>query len=121
HDEVLARVVEVELAHALDHREVLVGDRGDRDVGDLDLALLDEEQQEIERPLEEIELDATGRAHVGPSPIALRTSPIVASAISRARRLPASSTARASSVVSFARRSRMGARSAMTCLIMTFL
>src|SRR6185369_12418812 len=88
---------------------------------DLDLALLDEVQQEIERPLEKIELDAAGCAHVGPSPMALRTSPIVASAISRARRLPASSTARASSAVSFARRSRIAPSSASTCLIITFL
>ena len=38
--------------------EVLVGDGGDRNVRELDLVLLDEVQQEVERPLKNIESDA---------------------------------------------------------------
>src|SRR5262249_37572373 len=60
HDEELAGDVEVELAHQIDRVEVLLRDERDRDVVDVDLVPLDQEQQEIERPLEHRELDREG-------------------------------------------------------------
>ena len=52
HHEELAGDVEVELLHQLDRVEVLLRDERDRDVVDVHLVLLDEVQQQIERPLE---------------------------------------------------------------------
>src|SRR5262249_46656514 len=73
HDQVLAGVVEIELADALDQREILIRNRGDRDVGDLDLVLLDQVQEQVERAFEEVELHRAGRERHA-SPIASRTS-----------------------------------------------
>ena len=52
HHQVLAGDVEVQLAHQLEVLEVLLGDLRDRHVGDLELVLADQVQQQIERPLE---------------------------------------------------------------------
>src|SRR5581483_5455873 len=88
-------------------------------------------REQLERPLEHLELDGVGIAHDDlpdgsggpPMPIAARTSAIVRSATRRARAVPAASTSRASPgrSASSRRRSRSGARSAMTCLIITRL
>jgi hypothetical protein len=50
--EELARDVDVELAQQLERGEVALGDLRDGDVEDVDLVLLDEVQDEIERALE---------------------------------------------------------------------
>src|SRR5262249_47906940 len=57
HHEELARHVEVQLLHQIDVGEVLLGDEGDRNVVDVDLVLLDEVQQQIERSLEILQAD----------------------------------------------------------------
>src|SRR2546425_12491252 len=118
HDEVLARAVEVQLGQLLEHRQVLVRDGGDGDVGDLHLVLLDEVKEEVERALEDGEPHGAGRAH---RPTASRTCAMVSAATARACALPASSAARASAGVRRARRARMGSSSACTCLIMICL
>ena len=41
----------------LDRSEELVGDAGDRDVEDVDVLLPDQVQQQVQRPLEAVELD----------------------------------------------------------------
>ena len=59
HVEIVGRLVEPEL---VDGAEELVGDPGDRDVGDLELLLAQEVEQQIERTGEGIELDDESRA-----------------------------------------------------------
>ena len=46
-----------ERAHRVEVLEVLLGDERDRDVEDVELVLLDQVQQQIERTLEDVELD----------------------------------------------------------------
>ena len=60
HDEELPRHVEVHLLHQVDVVEILPGDERDRNVVDIELALLDEMQEQIERPFEIIEPDRVG-------------------------------------------------------------
>ena len=43
--------------HQLEVDQVLLADPGNRDLGDLDLVLSDQVQQEVERPLEDGKLD----------------------------------------------------------------
>ena len=52
HDEELAGHVEVHLLHQIEVLEVLLRDQRDRDVVDVQLVLLDEVQEQIERALE---------------------------------------------------------------------
>src|SRR5256885_723900 len=54
HLEVVRRLVQAQLA---DHREELIGDLGHRQIGDVELVLLDQVQQQIERPRELLQLD----------------------------------------------------------------
>src|SRR5690606_8910613 len=49
--------VEVERGHQVEVLEVLLGDERDRDVEDVELVLLDQVKQEVERPLEHVEPD----------------------------------------------------------------
>ncbi len=60
HDEVFAGNVEVELAHQFQILQVLPADLGNRDVGDLDLVLPNQMQQQVEGTLEDRELDRVG-------------------------------------------------------------
>ncbi len=60
HDEELPRHVEVHLLHQVDVVEILPGDERDRNVVDVQLALLDEVQQQIEGPFEIVEPDRIG-------------------------------------------------------------
>ena len=57
HDEELAGEVDVEAADDLDVFEVLVGDLGDGDVLDVHLGLFDEEEEELEGPGVDFEVD----------------------------------------------------------------
>ena len=57
HHDVVAGDVEIELLHQRDRLEVLRGDQRDRDVVDVQLVLLDEMQEQIQRPFEVGELD----------------------------------------------------------------
>src|SRR5262245_12509747 len=68
--------------------EILIGDQCDRNVVDVDLVLLDQVQQEIERSFEDVEL----KTRIHTSPTASRTSRIVSLATACARRLPSSIT-----------------------------
>ena len=61
----VARDVEVELGHAVDVLEVLVGDVGDRDRVDVELLARDEVQQQVERALEDVRLDRVRRHAAG--------------------------------------------------------
>src|SRR3989475_12590250 len=45
------------LFRSVDHGEELVGDLCDREVGDVDLALADQVEQQVERPRELVQLD----------------------------------------------------------------
>ena len=58
HHQEFAGDIEVQLLHELDHVEVLRGDERDRNVVDVDLVLLDEVQQQIQRSLEVVEADS---------------------------------------------------------------
>src|SRR5579875_45290 len=60
HDEVLGRKLHVELLHARDVREVLVGNGCERNGCDVELLLLHEMQQQIERAVEVLQDDVTG-------------------------------------------------------------
>ena len=60
HHQELAGDVQIQLLHQLDVGEVLLGNQRDRDVVDVHLVLLDEVNQQIERPLERFELDLVG-------------------------------------------------------------
>ena len=57
HHQELARDVEVEFLHQLEVVEVLLRDERDRDVVDVHLVLLDEVEQQVERPLEILQAD----------------------------------------------------------------
>jgi hypothetical protein len=52
HEQVLAGDLEVQLAHELEVLEVAIGDEADRDLEDVELVLLDQVQEQVERPLE---------------------------------------------------------------------
>src|SRR5688572_1398311 len=98
HHEELPRHFQVQLPHQIQRLQILAGDLRDRDVGDLDLVLLDQVQQQVQRPFEGREVHPNGEplalgrvrflvvAH--PILIASRTSRIVASATARARSSP---------------------------------
>jgi hypothetical protein len=64
HLEIVGRLIEPEIA---DHRQELVGDLRDREVGDVDLVLADQMQQQVERAGELLQLDDEPRlvAHDG--------------------------------------------------------
>ena len=62
HHQIFGCNVEVELAHEREVLEVLLGHAGDRDLGDIDLILADEMEQEVEGTLEERELDGIADA-----------------------------------------------------------
>ena len=55
HTEVFARLFHVDHIHRRDILQILVGYLGNEDILDLDLRLLDEVEQQIERPFEVIE------------------------------------------------------------------
>ena len=57
HQQVLSRDVEVEVLHHAEVREVPVGDEGDGEVEDLELVLLNQVQEQVERPLEGRQID----------------------------------------------------------------
>jgi len=57
HDQELADGVEVELLHQLYIFEILLSNQGDRNIVDVHLVLLNEVNQQIQRPLERLELD----------------------------------------------------------------
>ena len=70
HDEELAGQLELEVAHGVERVEVLLGDLHDRDVVDIQFVLADQEQQQVQRSFEDLELDAIigvgdGRDHGG--------------------------------------------------------
>ena len=60
HHQELTGDVEIQVLHQLDVVEVLLGDQRDRDVVDVHLVLANEVQEQIERPLEGVELDLVG-------------------------------------------------------------
>src|SRR5262249_20252557 len=57
HEQILTGNVEIQRAHLIEVRNVLLGDERDGNVEDVELVLPDQMQQEIERPLEDFELD----------------------------------------------------------------
>ena len=59
HVEVIGRLVEAQL---VDGAQKLIGDTGDRDVGDLDLLFAKQVEQEVERAGEGVELDDERRS-----------------------------------------------------------
>src|SRR5512134_2474814 len=65
HDEEFARNVQVQRLHRVEIGQVLLRDPRDRDVMDIELVLADQVQQEVERPLEDLEADRDPRSRVG--------------------------------------------------------
>ena len=61
HHQIIGRQLEPELARFLDESEILVRQRQDRDLGEVDLLLAGEREQEIERPLEAFDIDDQSR------------------------------------------------------------
>jgi hypothetical protein len=57
HHQELARDVDVDRVELFQEREILVRDRGDRDVDDVDLRAADQEEEKVERTLETVEAD----------------------------------------------------------------
>jgi len=57
--------VEIDLRLALEVAEIVAGDRGDGDVVDVDLLLADEEEEQVQRPLEDVEADLVAVARLG--------------------------------------------------------
>jgi hypothetical protein len=60
HHQEFARDVEIQLLHHVNCLQVLRSNQRDGNVVDIDVVLFDEVQQQIERPLEVIELDGKG-------------------------------------------------------------
>src|SRR5439155_19824431 len=108
HDQELAGDLQVELAHQLQRVEVLPRDLGDGYVGDLELLLLDQMEQEIQRAIEDRDVDLKRGSPLGRrlrhrsavsrfvhgSFIASRTSLIVRLAIARTFSSPYRSASR---------------------------
>ena len=61
HHQIVGRQLEPQLARLLDEGEILVGQRQDRDLGEVDLLLAREREQEIERTLEAFDVDDQSR------------------------------------------------------------
>src|SRR5207253_7150895 len=102
--------------------DVLVGNLRDRQMINVERVGAHQMQQQVERALECIEAYGIGRSsHY--SPIRERTSAIVVSAVSVARRSPSASALSTTSfrAASSRRRSWIGASSCCTARIMTFL
>ena len=66
HEQKIARHVEVEVLHARDLSEVLVGDLGDRDGANIDFLPAHQVQQKIERALEACSADFVGHSFAPP-------------------------------------------------------
>ena len=94
HDEVFAGNVQVEALHQLQRGQVLLGDGGDGYVDDVELVLLDQVEQQVQRAFVDLELDVNRHDY---SVNADRTSLMVAAACSPATRLPSVMTSRISS------------------------
>ncbi len=60
HQEILAGQIDVQRLRLVHVLEVPVGDEADGDVEDVELVLLDEREQQIERPLEDGQRDGEG-------------------------------------------------------------
>ena len=60
HQEVFAGQIDVQRLRRVHVLEVPVGDEADGDVEDVELVLLDEREQQIERPLEDRQRDGEG-------------------------------------------------------------
>src|SRR5687768_1542415 len=89
HHQVGAGHLEIPELHRLEVRQVLIGDRPQRECREVDLVGAAEVQQQIERPLEGADAQReVGVGGHGRSCTALRTSVIVCSATLRARREP---------------------------------
>jgi hypothetical protein len=58
HDEKLAGHIEIELLHRVQHLDILLHHRLDRNVVDIELILSDQEKKQIERALENGQFDA---------------------------------------------------------------
>ena len=69
HQQILAGDVDVELVHQIEVLEILLPDRGDRDLRDLHLVDPDQMEQQIEGPLEGRKLDGAGSGRVGGVPL----------------------------------------------------
>ena len=72
HHEVLARDVDVQFLHEHDVLNVLLAQKSDRDVEDVELVLLDQVQQQVERSLKGRELDVIDAGRWGRCPLAPR-------------------------------------------------
>ena len=85
--DVLAGDVQVHLLHQAEVFVELVADGRHRNVGDLDLVELDQVQQQVERTVEDRQVDAPGRpaAGGGPPALALTAAPAAGAGRSRGR------------------------------------
>ena len=66
HHEIVGRKFEPQPAGLLDEGEVLLGERQDRDAVEIDLLPAGEFEQQVERSLEPVDVDAQRRFAVGP-------------------------------------------------------
>ena len=66
HDEIVGRELEPQLARFLDEGEILLGERQHRNARQIDLLAARELEQEVERPLEAVEIDSEGGLAFGP-------------------------------------------------------
>src|SRR5262249_22954693 len=57
HHQIVRRELEPQPARLLDEGEILVGQRQDRDLGEIDLLMAGQRQQEVEGPLETLDVD----------------------------------------------------------------
>ena len=73
HDDELARDVDVQLLEGLEIFEVLAGDPFERDFVNVDLVLLDQVKQQIERTFENLELDLVISFHAAPRILGTRS------------------------------------------------
>ena len=65
HHEIVGRELEADLSRRLDERQILVGQRQDRDLGEIDLLLPRQRQQQVERALIALDVDDQRRLAVG--------------------------------------------------------
>ena len=61
HHEIVGGKLEAQLPRLLDEGEILLGQRQDRDLGEIDLLLAGERQQQVERALEALDVDQQRR------------------------------------------------------------
>jgi hypothetical protein len=90
HHQIVGGELEPQLAGGFDESEILIGKREDRDAGEIDLLLAGKRQQQVQRPLESVDIDDQRRLIRGPLDCFVQKLVRIAGHIRVTQRLPSS-------------------------------